>query len=871
MKRSQRSTTFSRRDFFSGTLGTGAALSLSSLLPTRAAGEPAPDALTDGPIVIHVPSPAGPPPLGAPVELSVPFPRGGLRHPEKLAIYSPDGKAVMAQFRPALKWPDGSIRWLAIAFEAASGPGDYVLREGETPRVPDLVSEIDGRVVLDTSEILLSIARSGKGWLEMMAAPDSAGKAQPMVKGAFAGDLVLTRHDGKAFRASLDGNTRHVVVEECGPVRAQVRIEGKCRAEDNESLLDYIIRCTAFRGRSEVRLGVTWINATNNPSEQVKDIRLVFPYEFEPERLVIGCETGVYDGPFLKDWPVYILQEDYNWYWAKTRNPDGRVQNLSSGGCNGEHSPGWLCIQDRERCLGVWVPNFWEEYPNEISLRQGELSVGLWPERAIDHLLSKPLLPANPQGERAYSMTKYRPILPHPYWAFVDPKKKCLDARQGMAKTQEIVLSVWAGRGETPTFEAKWWRKTLKPVRGHLEPEYVARTEALGPISPRDPERFPQFDQLFEESFGWLNRHIDLLKCYGKFDYGDFKYFTASTTYMGHPGTKWGEMGEMPREGYWQNNEGDQLLGLLLYYFRTGAPAAWERCKIVARHLLDLDIRHYPHWGMYTHSYGHCYVTVGEGGEPDHSWLLGLLAWAGVSGDPIVWDWLIRCGDYLVGLEPEFIQGDARTASLYLHMMCQFRRYTGEQRFLAATEVPLKTLLKFQNPNGSWPAYLGNVNKPQITGFIDHAMMALADYYAMTDDRPCLEALERAFRYVIGPHGIAESMDVSPLALQGLAVLAEKTGNPQYREAVLSALKKIRTIQDRSPDPYGRGDTWAEWGVNNPEGAKGTGRPPQFLGQTRPVTVGLILSYAQPSLAIIAGQNWRNVPAGLAAPAKPPK
>jgi len=80
-------------------------------------------------------------------------------------------------------------------------------------------------------------------------------------------------------------------------------------------------------------------------------------------------------------------------------NPDGRVQNLASGGCNGERCPGWLYASNNERGFGVWVPNFWQEYPNELALRQGELSVGLWPERATSHLLSKPLLPAKPEKQ----------------------------------------------------------------------------------------------------------------------------------------------------------------------------------------------------------------------------------------------------------------------------------------------------------------------------------------------------------------------------------------------------------------------------------------------------------------------------------------
>jgi hypothetical protein len=847
----------SRRDFFSGTIGTGAALSLSSLIPSRVTSEPPSDVFTDEAIAIHVPSPAGPPPLGAPVETSVPFARGRLRLPQELAVYSPDGKPALSQFRSALNWPDGSVRWLAVVFEAAAGPGEYVLRKGETPRAADLVDEKAGRVMVNTGALTLGIPSSGTAWMEILTAPAPEGTTQSVAKGTSTDDLVLTRHDGKEFRASLGGSTRSVVVEERGPVRACVRIKGQCRAQDGEGFFHYLVRCTAFRECSEVHLEVTWINSTDNPSEQLRDIRMVFPFEFQPVRLVMGCETGVYDGPFLKDWPVYVLQEDYDWYWAKTRNPDGRIQNLSSGGCNGGHSPGWLYLLNQQRCLGIWVPNFWEEYPNEIAVREGELSVGLWPERAFDHLLSKPLLPANPQGT-PYSMTKYSPILPHPYWAFLDREKKCLDARQGMAKTQQIVLSVSAGRDETSTFEAKWWRKTLMPVRGHLDPQYVANTAALGTLSPRDPKSFPEVERLFDECFGWLNRHIDLLKCYGKFDYGDFKYFTASTTYLCTPGTKWGDLGEMPREGYWQNNEGDQLLGLLLYYFRTGNPAAWERCKLVARHLLDIDMRHHPYWGLYTHSYGHCYVATADAGEPDHSWLLGLLTWAGISGDPTVWNWLLRCGEYLAGLKPEFIQGDARTTSVLLHMMCEFYKYTGEQRFLVASRIPADILLKFQNSNGSWPAYLGNPERRNETGFTDHAMMDLAEFYAISGEKACLEALERAFQYVSSAAGIGESVDVSPLTIYGVAALFEKTGDTRYREAVLSAFGKLCKTQDISLDPYGRGDTWAEWGVNNPDGAKGTGRPPQFLGQTRPWTVGFVLSFGQPSLAAVVGRGRGN-------------
>ena len=839
---------FSRRGFLGRTVGAGVALSVGPMMTggvAEAAGSNG-----DG-IRIHVRGAAGPAPLGAPVETGVPFGRGKLGDIAKWAVYSAEGKAVLSQMRSGMNWPDGSVRWLSVVFEAEAGPGEYLLREGEGVSGPEMVREEDGQVVMGSGEVEVRLARQGGGWMEAMSAPGGDGRMERVVKGG--SDLVLTRYDGRRFRASLEGEDRVVEIEERGPVRASVRVEGKCRAEDGEGLFDYIARWRVYRGRGEAYLSLTWINATENPSEQVRDIRLRFPYEFEPNRLVFGCETGVFDGPFLKDWPVYLLQEDYNWYWAKKHNPDGRIQNLSSGGCNGERCPGWLYVEGKERCLGVWVKNFWEEYPNEIELKDGELRVGLWPERGMKHLLSKPVLPANPDGEQRYVKTKYTPVMPHPYVAFVDEEKKSLDAVQGLAKTQEMVLSVWGGKGEASTFEKKWWSKSLEPVRGHLDPQYVAASGALGLFWPLDNQRFPVYEKLYNGCYEWLNRNIDEMKCYGKFDYGDFKYFTAATDYLCTPGTKWGSRGEMPREGYWQNNERDQLLGLLLYYYRTGDPAVWKRVEIVARHLLDVDIMHHPDWGVWTHSYGHCYVATADAGEPDHSWLWGALAWSGVSGDPVVSKWVNDCGERLRKRKINFEQTDARTGSVYLHMMCQFYEYTGRQEYLDAAEAPVRVFLKLQKSNGSWPAYMGNLQQPRIEGFVEHVIMALSNYYAVTRKPEIVEPLDKALFYTFGDTGeIKGAIGEAGLAVFSLAVLASETGKPHYLDVARNVLKAFYDAQDKNPGSIGCGDIWSLWGANNPKEAKGTGRPPQFLGQTRPLSPGCILAYSQQILAPLA-------------------
>jgi len=62
----------------------------------------------------------------------VPFRRGELRSREKLAVVGPDGKAVLAQMGSGSNWPDGTIRWLIVVFEA-SAARTYTLEPGDPP------------------------------------------------------------------------------------------------------------------------------------------------------------------------------------------------------------------------------------------------------------------------------------------------------------------------------------------------------------------------------------------------------------------------------------------------------------------------------------------------------------------------------------------------------------------------------------------------------------------------------------------------------------------------------------------------------------------------------------------------------------------
>ena len=57
-----------------------------------------------------------------PVTRGVPLPEGMLRGTDGLSVAHPDGARVPTQFRVIGHWPDGSVKWVLVDFQADADP-----------------------------------------------------------------------------------------------------------------------------------------------------------------------------------------------------------------------------------------------------------------------------------------------------------------------------------------------------------------------------------------------------------------------------------------------------------------------------------------------------------------------------------------------------------------------------------------------------------------------------------------------------------------------------------------------------------------------------------------------------------------------------
>ena len=157
--------------------------------------------------------------------------------------------------------------------------------------------------------------------------------------------LVLTGPDGRPFRADLSLATWEV--EQHGPLRVCIRIEGRHALADSDQILfGYILRLHVFRGRPFFRLEYTFVN------DDQKSLMSRF------HAIELRCSTtGKAGQMFLNSVP----------------SAPGRVEqvddlhHLVRGQEHPGHARGWAAVSGTVGGLALGVREAWQNWPKSFS------------------------------------------------------------------------------------------------------------------------------------------------------------------------------------------------------------------------------------------------------------------------------------------------------------------------------------------------------------------------------------------------------------------------------------------------------------------------------------------------------------------------
>ena len=626
-----------------------------------------------------------------PMTIGVPFPQGLVPDAARIGLVDGDGRAVPVQAQPTERWPDGSVRWALVDFQATGEAADrraYRLRTDggavvrSSPRLT--MTQASGRIVVDTGTARFEIG-PGVSFPFTGVTVDGDPAVDPS-----ATALRFTDVRGRSRPARI---TR-VELEEVGDLRSSVRLEAIVGPRRRPTL-QVIARVHFFAGSSATRVAITCRNQRraghaggfwelgDRGSVRMQDVSLHIALATAATGIQFAPDTGSrfeHAGGSLE-----LYQASSGGAHGRQPNPPNRhdeAPSVSPGYrmrageivSDGPRATPAVTLTHASGSASMAIEYFWQNFPKAIEADARGITLRLWPHQCAGH---------------------------H-------------ELQGGEQKTHVLVIAFGA---DPIARDALFWGRA--PSVAALPPQWYADSGAIRHMRPASEDRDGRYRQLVNlaiEGDDTFERKREAIDEYGWRNFGDL-YADHENAFTPAP---------RPIVSHY-NNQYDAVAGLALQFMRTGDVRWWRVMAELATHVTDIDVYHtdrdkaaYNH-GLFWHT---ChYVPAGRsthrsyprhpgvcGGGPasEHNYAAGLrLHWL-LTGDRLSRDAAIGLARWVVDMDdgrktilrwltasatglasatysPDF-HGPGRGAGHSILALLEGYRLTGERTFLAKAE-----------------------------------------------------------------------------------------------------------------------------------------------------------------------------------------
>ncbi|ORT55729.1 Tat pathway signal sequence domain protein [Streptomyces sp. CB03238] len=618
-----------RRGLLKAAAAAGAAAQFSRALGQGTAqAAPATAAAADAPVTVTWLESGG---LGAAPgsTLGVPWPKGAHPSGQTFTLTTDNGKGVPVQTWATAYWPDGSLKWTAHAVgPEAAGSEKFTLTPG-TPAASArqvTVTETGRRITVDTGTIRTVVSKDGGKLVESVTRGGT--------KIATDGRLVLLRQSdlddgdqGNAKWERFDGEISGATVEQRGPVRAVVRIDGKHR-KGSRSWLPFSVRLYFYAGAESFRMvhTITYDGDQNKDFIRGLGVRFTVPMRdaaYDRHIRIAGEGKGFLTeavqgitglrrdpgaavraaqvkGEKLPDpstwdqrvtsrlahvphWGDYTLSQlSADGFTLRKRTKPGHGW-ITAGG--GGRASGFGYVGGVSGGLSFGLRDFWEKHPAQLDIRgaagdAAEVTLWLWsPEaqpmdlRFYHDGMGQDTYPEQLEGLNI-TYEDYEPGFGTPY---------------GIARTSELMFWANAATPSAATLVAQA-AAVRTPPQLAASPGDLARAGVFGglfaPVDRSVPAKARIEDQL-DFLFTYYKDQVEQRRWYGFWDYGDIMHTYDEDRHQ------W----RYDVGGYaWDNSELSPDLWLWYAYLRSGRADIFRFAEAMTRHTGEVDVYHLGTW-----------------------------------------------------------------------------------------------------------------------------------------------------------------------------------------------------------------------------------------------------------------------------------
>jgi hypothetical protein len=573
-----------------------------------------------------------PPASDAGVSFGVPWPRGSVSKGQAFALSTAEGKSLPVQTWPLAYWPDGSIKWIGVA--TVAGPGaahGAILSAGAAanpaPTGPVLrVVRSDTAIEIDTGVLRCRINNWGNTFIESMEIDGREvarrGQLVCILQSGPDGDPVET-----PSREEYVGHVDRISVEQSGPVRAVVKIEGEhWGARSDRRWLPFVVRLYFYAGQKTVRVvhtiiydgdqdrdfirglgvrfGVPMREEVQNRhvrfsgeglglwSEPVQPLvgrdratvadpsgpsgwgnrRDVYPDQIEGKRVPNREKLDERSRKLLDDWAVWdsfkLVQPNADGFTVVKRT-NAQSTWLAAGA--GHRASGLVFVGDVSGGLGVSVKNFWQSFPVSLEVRgasshEAELYAWLWSPDG-------PSMDLRHYDTRAHGLESvYEDVQPG------------FSTATGVARTSELTLFA------TDSVPTK--KETAQQAHvGSLPPLLVATPEVLHSAGVFGvwslPDRGTPLKKAVEDrldgEIAAYEKEVEQRHWYGFWYYGNVMHSYDTVRHVWRY-----DLGGMA----WDNTELASDMWLWYSFLRTGRADIYHMAEAMTRNTGEVDVYH---------------------------------------------------------------------------------------------------------------------------------------------------------------------------------------------------------------------------------------------------------------------------------------
>lgn len=551
-----------------------------------------------------------------PVSFGTPWARGELRSEDTVALLDETGENTPVQTKINAYWPDGSVKWL-LHSAVLNTQRKYSIAKGIQLKPKSGISASqskDSTVTID-SDLLFCKIEKGNRLITSLLRKNAGQKPVFARLTAFIENRQEQEELENITIHKLVGITEKITVEESGPLRAVVKIEGNHQhINQEEQVFPFVVRLYFYADSDEIKIVHSFVFNADEEQDFLKGLAVEFTMSASSElwnrHLGFTGDMGMFyeavqpmygrrgpsplyekqqlDGEFVtidtETQADFLAVVQDNASWENFRLLQNACDHYSivkqtRPGCafipaaQGNRSQGTVFFGDESVIIAAGIKDFWQKSPRALEVTQATednptLIVWLYSKYA-----------------EAYDFRAYDTVSHKFSYGGID------NHPEGIANTNEIFIKMYDGMpGKQAIFDFAEDVQTDSLLIADLETYENTKVFGTYWCPPRDEKyKTAAYEQAFLGFIDFYIKEVEQRKWYGFWDYGDIMHTYDPVRHC------W----RYDVGGYaWQNTELCPTYVNWLGFLRTGDYRIYQFARAMTRHTSEVDTYHLGKYAM---------------------------------------------------------------------------------------------------------------------------------------------------------------------------------------------------------------------------------------------------------------------------------